>query len=119
MVPGSGETPMLTATSAVPIPAAPIVVVRNAWLSSGARSSVVLDTSAELITAPSTVGMMPIVTVALEPLGTVPSEHVTISVPLQLPWLALTGPGVTAAGSVSTSVTSAAAAGPAFATVIE
>lgn len=56
--------------------------------------------------------------VAVPAFATVPSEQVTVVVPLQVPWLGVTETNVVPAGSTSVTTTFSAAFGPASPTVI-
>lgn len=90
-----------------------------AALLAGFGSSVAEETVAVLETDPPGVATRAvIVTVAVAALTRVPSEQVTVAVPLQVPWDGVALTNVIPAGRVSVTVTPVAVAGPPLATVI-
>jgi hypothetical protein len=80
-------------------------------------SATALVTAAWLAGVPTLVGETVIVTVALTPEVSVPSEQFTTLVPVHDPCVATAEMNVRPAGSGSESTTPLAASGPAFATV--
>src|SRR5215831_10546994 len=74
-----------------------------AALFDGFLSEVVLATLAELVRVPTEDGVITIVILAVAFFGRFPSWHVTVLVPLQLPWLGVAETNA-AAGSGSTTL---------------
>src|ERR1700686_3124785 len=72
---------------------------------------------AMLLIVPAVVGLPTMVTVALVLVATAPRLHVTVVVPVQLPWLELAETKLTAAGRASVMVTPVATEGPLLVTV--
>jgi len=78
------------------------------------------DTVAVFDTGPGVDGRVTTSEIVAEPpLLIVPREHVTVVVPLQLPWLGVAETNVVPAGMTSVTVTPPAGAGPALLTPIE
>ena len=75
------------------------------------------DTTAVLVIVPALSGVITMDTVALPSLAMVPSEQVTVAVPVQVPWLGVDDTCVTPLGSVSVRVTLVALRGPPLLTV--
>src|SRR5687767_336768 len=71
-------------------------------------------TVAVFASCPCAVGVTVIVITALVPDTRLPKLHVTVVVPLHVPWVADDDPKVTPAGKVSVMMTFVAAAGPLF-----
>ena len=86
---GAGFTTVASVSELLPVTGSCVVEVAEA----------VFERSA------SVVGVSVIVTVADAPEAIVPRLQVTVAVPEQLPWLGVTVPRVTVAGSVSVRVT--------------
>ena len=117
-VTGSGESALLRTRSASGPGTAFTVVPVEELLLVTSGSDTPLVTLAVLSRVPAAVGVMTIVIVALPPLLIVPRAHVTVLVPLQLPWLVEEETKVTPPGNVSVTTTPVAASGPLFVTMI-
>jgi hypothetical protein len=87
-------------------------------LFAGFGSELLLETVAVFVAGPTVWAFVTMVIVAVTPEAIVPSEQVTVVVPLQVPWLGVADTNVTLAGSTSTIVTPVAEFGPAFVTAI-
>ena len=72
---------------------------------------------AVLTSDPDAVGVTLMVTTAVAPADILPSAQLTVVVPLQLPWVEVTGPKVMPDGRVSVTFALVAVAGPLFVTV--
>jgi hypothetical protein len=101
---GIGETVMVGSG------AAEMFDVAVAELFPGTVSVCAAETVAVLLTEPAVLAVTVIEIVALAPAASVPTLHVTVEVPLQLPWLAVDETKVVPAGSVSVTVTLVAGA---------
>src|SRR6185295_5688353 len=82
-------------------------------------SGLVVDTTAVFTTGPGVDGSVTVSAIDAEPaLAIVPSEQVTVVVPLQLPCVGVAETNVVPAGIASDTLTFAAAVGPPLLTVI-
>ena len=110
---GSGESVFVSWRSA----AGSTVVCAPAELLDGFRSPASEATLAWFVTVPWLFGRTLIWTLAVPPLATVPSAHVTVPADSeQLPWEALAESKVELDGSMSVTVTPVAPCGPALET---
>src|SRR6266550_4242911 len=87
-------------------------------LLAGFGSELLLLTVAVFVAGPTVAAFVTIVIVAVAPEAIVPSEQVTVVVPLHVPWFGAADTNVTFGGRASTTVTPAAGSGPPFVTTI-